>query len=97
MADNATALPPGSILQIADVLDTGCLIVDDQLIIHGWNHWLESASGKATAEVLGRPLTEVLPLGDDSIAIKSLRRALTGESVVLAHQFHQFMLPLPPD
>lgn len=97
MADNATALPPGSLLQIADVLDTGCVIVDDQLIIHGWNHWLESASGKATAEVLGRPLTEVLSLTDDSVAIKSLRRALAGESVVLAHQFHQFMLPLPPD
>ncbi|HEY0674487.1 MAG TPA: HAMP domain-containing sensor histidine kinase [Longimicrobiales bacterium] len=85
-----------ALLHIADVLDAGCVMVDQQLVVRGWNRWLESASDLSASAVIGRKLTDVLPLADDSIAVRSLRRALAGESVVLAQQFHQFMLPLAP-
>ncbi|HET9441075.1 MAG TPA: ATP-binding protein [Longimicrobiales bacterium] len=85
-----------ALLHIADVLDTGCVMVDQQLVVRGWNRWLESASDLSASAVIGRKLTDVLALADDSIAVRSLRRALAGESVVLAQQFHQFMLPLAP-
>jgi PAS domain S-box-containing protein len=85
-----------SLQEIADVLDTGCVLVDRNLAIHGWNRWMESASGLSLGDVIGKKIDEVMPVDEDSIAIRSLRRALNGESVVLSQQFHQYMFPFPP-
>ena len=92
----AGVLSPESVLQIADVLETGCLIVDESLVIRGWNRWMESASGMTAPDVLGRAVPEVFNLADGSVAVVALQRALAGEPVVLSHQFHQYMLPLSP-
>jgi signal transduction histidine kinase len=81
--------------EIANVLDTGAVVVDEQLIVRVWNRWMESASGLTSASVVGKPITDVLSIGADSIAVRSFHRALNGEPVVLAHQFHQFVFPLP--
>ena len=82
--------------EIADVLETGCVLVDQTLTIHGWNRWMESASGVSAADAIGKKITDVTAVDENSIAIRSLRRALNGESVVLSHQFHHFMFPFPP-
>jgi signal transduction histidine kinase len=93
---SAADIPPAAMLRMADVLDTGCLIVDAELIVRGWNDWMESASGKPADKVVGRPLADVVALADDAILLTSLRTALHGEAVVLAHQFHEFVLPFDP-
>ena len=82
--------------EAADILEAGCVVVDDELIIHGWNRWMETASGRSADEVCGRPLTEALNLDESSVAVRSFRRALAGEAVVLAQQFHQFVFAFPP-
>jgi signal transduction histidine kinase len=85
-----------TLLETADVLETGCLAVDSKLVVRGWNHWLESASEIPASDAIGRAVTEVFELNEESIAVRSLRRAVAGEAVVLAHRFHGYMVPLPP-
>ena len=82
--------------EAADIMDAGVVVVDDNLVIHGWNRWMESASNIPASQACAQPLTEVLGLEESSIAVRSFRRALAGEAVVLSHQFHHFVFPFPP-
>lgn len=90
------AYDSAALQDISDILETGCVIIDENLVVRGWNRWMESASGISAATIIGAKLDVALQLDDDSVAIRSFRRALNGESVVLAQQFHGFMFPLPP-
>jgi signal transduction histidine kinase len=92
---NAAGYDSAALQDISDVLETGCVIVDENLVVRGWNRWMESASGISAGSVIGERIDVVLELDDDSVAVRSFKRALAGESVVLAQQFHDFMFPLP--
>ncbi|HEX6052053.1 MAG TPA: HAMP domain-containing sensor histidine kinase [Gemmatimonadaceae bacterium] len=80
---------------LGDVLEVGILTVDASLVIRGWNRWLEVASGRAAAHVIGRSLFEIFPELRGSPAEVAFRNALAGTSVILSHRFHQHLLPLP--
>ena len=80
--------------ELGDVLDVGVLIVDQQLVVTGWNGWLERASGKRAASVIGRSLSEVEPnLRPSSQA--ALELAVQGSAVVLSHRLHGYLLDIP--
>ncbi len=81
--------------ELSNALDLGVVIVDGQLVIHHWNRWLEAASACPAEEVLGRSLLDVFPEIRGSRREAALRRAVAGESLVLAHHFHEYLLPLP--
>jgi signal transduction histidine kinase len=85
-----------ALVQAGDFLDAGVLAVDTALVVRGWNRWLEVATGRSAAEVVGRPLAEVIPELAGSWAEAAFRRALAGETVVMAHRFHEYLLPLAP-
>jgi len=73
----------------------GIFTCDRELRLRSWNRWLEIASGRPAAEVVGRPLFEVYP---EIVARRQDRffaQALQGESVMLAQRFHKYLLPLP--
>jgi signal transduction histidine kinase/CheY-like chemotaxis protein len=74
----------------------GILTTDENLIIVGWNRWLERHSGKRAADVIGKPLLEVF----EDISIRSLdryyREALEGRSAILSQRFHKYLLAMPP-
>lgn len=88
-----TAAPLG---EVGDVLEVGVLAVDAALVIRGWNHWLEAASGRPAEEVCGRPLVAVFPELAGSPAEAAFRSAISGATMMLSHRFHQYLLPLPP-
>jgi PAS domain S-box-containing protein len=83
-----------ALVHAGDFLEAGVLAVDAALVIRGWNRWLEVATGWSAAEVVGRPLLDVFPELAGSRAETAFRRALEGETVVLAHRFHEYLLPL---
>ncbi|HVG46040.1 MAG TPA: ATP-binding protein [Longimicrobium sp.] len=85
-----------ALLHAGDFLDAGVLTVDTARVVRGWNRWLEAASGWSAAEVVGRPLLDVFPELAGSRGEAAFGRALEGETVVLAHRFHEYLLPLPP-
>jgi PAS domain S-box-containing protein len=81
------------LMQAGDILDAGVLHVDTELVVRGWNRWLEAASGRSAAEVIGRPLLELFPELQGSGAIGVLRRVFAGETVMMAQRFHGYLLP----
>lgn len=82
--------------EVGDVLEVGVLTLDAALVIRGWNHWLEAASGRPSAEVCGRTLLSVFPELAGSPAETAFRSAVSGATVVLSQRFHQYLLPFPP-
>ena len=78
-----------------DLAVQGILTTDTELNIRSWNRHLEEQSGLCAADVIGRPLFEVLP----DLAPRGLdahfRAALEGEARVLSHRFHRYLIAGP--
>jgi len=59
MADGS---PPLELLEfVLNRVDIGILTVDPQMRIVMWNHFLEAHSGRAAADVIGKPLFDAFP------------------------------------
>jgi signal transduction histidine kinase len=86
-----------TLLQAGDFLGAGVLTVGTDLEVTGWNRWLEAATGRSAAEVVGRPLLAVFPELAGTRSESAFRRALGGETVMMSHRFHEFLLPMPAD
>lgn len=87
-------VPDQAIFQTGDLLDAGVLATDQELRITGWNRWMEAATGWSAPEVLGRSILDIFPEMAGSRGEGVLRRALGGETVVLSHRFHEYLLPI---
>jgi signal transduction histidine kinase len=98
MSDATTPFPTTQtrlIQEIGNVLDAGVFGIDRDLRITAWNPWLESATGKRAASVIGRSLLEVEPkLRGGSRA--AIQRALDGATVVMSQQLHGYLLSMKP-
>jgi PAS domain S-box-containing protein len=82
------------IFQVADILEVGLVVVDEELRIQQWNAWLENASGMRSEEVIGRSICDVFPQISGSPKEAMFRRAVAGETIVMAHRFHEHLLPV---
>jgi PAS domain S-box-containing protein len=81
--------------QLDHIGDWGLLVTDAQLIVTGWNRWLEQRSGLPAAEVIGRPLFELFPDLTSRNLGRYYRQALAGKTALLSHRFHGYVLSLP--
>ncbi len=79
-----------------DLSRQGIFTTDTGLTIRSWNRYLEDLTGQPAHAVIGRALFDVVP----EIQSRSLechyRDALAGESRVLAHRFHKYLIPGRP-
>ena len=71
----------------------GVFITDTDLAIRSWNRWLAVASNIAAAQVVGRPLFEVLPSLEQRGLDSYYREALAGEIKILSHTLHRHIVP----
>ena len=73
----------------------GIFITDTELVLRGWNRWLERFTGLPSAGVIGKPLLQLFP----DLAPRGLaghyRSALSGEVSVLSHRLHGYLLRMP--
>lgn len=79
-----------------DTLVQGILTTDTDLVIRGWNRWLEQYSGLRAETVIGRPLLEVFP---DLVARRldvCYQQALHGQVVPVTQRHHGYLLAFPP-
>lgn len=77
-----------------DYAPQGILITDTDLVIRGWNLWLEQHTGRSAAAALGKPLLEVFPELAQRRLDDLYREALHGQVTVLAQRFHQYLVRL---
>jgi signal transduction histidine kinase len=79
-----------------DIAPYGILTTDTQLIVQSWNEWLETHSGVAAPQAIGKSLLALFPDLVDRKIDEHFRRALAGEIIVLSAAFHGYLLPFPP-
>ena len=82
--------------EIGEAIELGVFTLDQDLVVRSWNRWMSAASGIDPDAVVGRPLLDQFPEVRGTAAESALRRGLDGATVVWAHQFHRFLIPLPP-
>ncbi|MFC0215421.1 diguanylate cyclase domain-containing protein [Paenibacillus chartarius] len=83
------------VIQALDKANIGMMVVDKDLRIVLWNHWLERFSGRRREEVLGESLTEVCPRFQVSTYLDILQKVLYhGQSRFCSSTLHKaFILP----
>ena len=78
-----------------DLAQQGIFTTDVDLVIRGWNRWLEMNSGLTSGAVVGLPLFEVFPelvqRGFDDF----YRQAAQGHVQVLSQRFHRCLIRMP--
>jgi len=77
------------------LLDVGVLTVDADMVVTGWNDWLERASGRSRREVVGRSIRDVHPPLRHA-AIAAIERAVGGSVVVMSQAFHECLIEVRP-
>ena len=98
MTSTARVGDPGirseAMAEIGNLLGLGVLTVDPTLTVTEWNEWLERATGKVRADVIGRPLREIEPTLRPA-AVAAFERAIRGAVVVMSQALHEYMLDAP--
>jgi PAS fold len=56
-------LDAGLVRWFSEYADQGIFTSDRELIVTGWNRWLERHSGRSAAEVVGRSILDALHCG----------------------------------
>ncbi|HVG20951.1 MAG TPA: HAMP domain-containing sensor histidine kinase, partial [Blastocatellia bacterium] len=79
-----------------DLSAQGILMTDADLIVRGWNNWLETRSGRGAAEMIGRSLFEAYPDLVERRLDRYYRNALAGQVEILSQALHHYLLPMPP-
>lgn len=78
-----------------DYAPQGILTTDTDLVIRGWNRWLEQHSGRSVETTLGCRLFDIFPELVERRLDRFYVEALNGEAKVLAHRFHRYLVKLP--
>lgn len=79
-----------------DLLAQGILVTDAEFNICGWNHWLESHSGKSAVEMVGRNLLEAYPDLITRRLDEYYRDALKSQVRIVSQRLHGYLLPISP-
>ena len=74
----------------------GLVVTDDELNVRFYNDWFEKQCGKAEQELIDRPLFEAFPELAARGFDRYYRNTLKGQSRVLSHRFHKYLLHMPP-
>jgi signal transduction histidine kinase len=73
----------------------GVLITDNELVVQGWNAWLEQHTRMPKSQVIGRPLLELFPdlrqRGLDSL----YEDVLKGQVRLLSQRLHHYLIRMP--
>lgn len=90
-----TALEAATLRWLKEFSGQGILITDDRLIIRGWNHWLETHSGKKADELIGIHLLDAFPDLVQRRLDRLYQSVLNGQIKMLAHMFHKYLFIFP--
>ena len=74
----------------------GLLITDENLRIRSCNKWFEKQSEKSEKDLIDRNLLEVFPDLKTRGFDRYYKDALGGQSRILSHRLHKYLLPMPP-
>src|SRR5689334_21802952 len=74
----------------------GIILTDENLKLCFCNSWLAKQIGTPESELLGRDLFEIFPDLVKRGFDRYYREALNGQSRILSHRLHKYLLPMAP-
>jgi len=81
---------------MSEFASQGLLVTDEDLNIRSTNRWFEKQSGKPEKDLVGKNLLEVFPELVARGFDRYYREALYGQSRILSHRLHKYLLPMAP-
>jgi signal transduction histidine kinase/FixJ family two-component response regulator len=92
-----TELMDVALLQrVNDLAGQGIMVTDTDLVICGWNQWLEERSPITAEAAIGKSLLELFPSVGERGLLHQFQWALEGQVRVLSQRLHGYLLPMPP-
>jgi PAS domain S-box-containing protein len=92
----ADVLAAATLRWFSDLSQQGLVTTDAALLVRGWNRFMEDLTGIRAADAVGRDLFTVVPQLTERRMDAHFRAALAGESRILAHRFHRYLIPARP-
>lgn len=81
--------------QIVDTIDIGLIVLDRELIVRGWNRWMEFHSGIPAAEIVGTPILQHYANLTEPKYRRLFKSVLTfGSYACFSQKLHQYLIPL---
>ncbi len=81
--------------QVFNMVNTGIIILNKDLTINQWNHWMENHSGRKNSSVVGLSIFEIAPNLDLPWFTRSCKAALSfGTFSYLSYKKHEYIIPL---
>ncbi|MEF3191500.1 MAG: diguanylate cyclase [Campylobacterales bacterium] len=65
-----------SMQRLADLLDKGIVVLDDKLIVHGWNKWMEVCSGISKEKAIGDYFDLLFPEVDRPTLLRKIKTTI---------------------
>ncbi|HEX2966926.1 MAG TPA: sensor domain-containing diguanylate cyclase [Syntrophorhabdaceae bacterium] len=83
--------------QLFDLLDMGIVVLDEDLIVHKWNTWMELHSNIPANQIIGRPIFEYFPHLDNPVFLRSLKYVKNfGNYYFFSQKLHHYLFPFKP-
>jgi PAS domain S-box-containing protein len=94
--DNKSSLERAMLGWMSEFAVHGLLVTDENLNIRSCNKWFEKQSEKSEKDLIGRHLLEIFPELAARGFDRYYRDALGGQSRILSHRLHKYLLPMTP-
>ncbi len=83
--------------QIADMINMGLVVLDEDLKVHFWNRWMALHSDIPADEIVGRSLFEFFPDLNEPNFLRNCRSVFTfGNFAFFSQKLHRYLFPLRP-
>jgi PAS domain S-box-containing protein len=73
----------------------GIFTTDTDLVVVGWNQWMEEHTGKRVSDVIGKNLLELFPELTERRLDRQYKWALEGQVRVLSQALHGYLIAMP--
>ncbi|HEX8369597.1 MAG TPA: ATP-binding protein [Pyrinomonadaceae bacterium] len=93
---NNSSLDTAMLRWMSEFAAQGLLITDEKLNISSCNKWFEKQSGKREKDLVNSNLLEAFPELAARGFDRYYRDALSGQSRILSHRLHKYLLPMTP-
>ncbi len=83
--------------QLFDMIDTGLVVLDKDLKVYKWNHWMELHSRITADKIIGRYIFDFFPNLNNQRFLKSCKSVLTfGNFCFFSQKLHRYLFTFKP-
>lgn len=81
--------------QICETLNSGIVVLDEQLHVTYWNRWLELYCQIPAEKILNKPITDFYPNLNNPTFLRNCKTVLTfGNHLFLSQKLHGYLIPI---